>query len=113
MGIGNGKAKVLIRADGTMAFDKVAVRTFRLRDVESMMVFFSMPDSMFVLRLLPKGTDWGVPLTQVEDWVIAGQAADFLEGTGYLPTKAKKYEACFYEEANAIVIWNVGKRRVQ
>jgi hypothetical protein len=109
----NAKAKVLIRADGTMVFDEAAVRTFRLLDCESMMVFFSMPDAMFVLRLLPKGSDWGVPLTKVEDGVIANQAADFLEGTGVLPTKAKKYDGQFFEDANAIVIWGVWKRRVQ
>jgi hypothetical protein len=115
VGIAKGKAKVLIRADGTMTFDEVAVRTFRLRGVESMMVFFSMPEAMFVLRLLPKGSGWGVPLIEVENGVIAEQAADFLEGTRFLPAKDKKYEGHFFEEANAIVIWDVGvcRRRVQ
>lgn len=104
----------MIEADGTMVFDHVAVERFRLRGVESVLVFYSTPAAMFVLWPLPSGAGYGVPLFEMPNgWVMALEAADFLQGKGVLPVKHRRYEAQFYADKNEIVITNVGvcKRR--
>jgi hypothetical protein len=108
----DGKAKVLIRADGSMVFDRIAVEAFRLRGVDAIWVFYSNP--VFVLRPRPKEFDWGVPLKRTPGGgLVAEEAADFLQGRGVLPAKHRKYDGQFFAERNVIVITNAGlsKRR--
>lgn len=101
-------AQILICPDGTFVFDQRAVKALELENVHSISVCYSSAYEAFALRPIKRnGADAGIALEKRGDRLVAHSAADFLEGAGVLPVRAKRYDTTYYADINTIVVRNV------